>query len=1225
MRVATVIVVGVAFAIVAGNAAAATPAEELVDSTFGYVADEGYDLQLPAGVQTSPDEPGKRFFKFSDGGDTVFAYALGPFAFEAADGQVRSVDTDLVALPGGGWQPRSVPFAVTLPADLETGVIWQDAGTGEQVRIYPQNVNGAPGHPMAGTSDTIIYENAWNRTHMTLAVTAEGIKDHIILTEANGVPNQFKFRVERPAGARTELAADGGVRVLAASGAVLAQLPRPVARDRDLQEFRIWYEVKQQANFDVIELHYDTSPISAEGVTTTFEAPFDLDPAIYSGSIVHGVNAFRETSLNAYTVSDIVNGSLRSNLLKPPAVAPAVSTYPAGKFARWWITTPPAGSQWYSFSARIEGRVGITQKYTLYDDAGVRFTSGPAAAAGTYFTQDVSFTPAGYLNSRIEATADSTPLYDYYGTLTNAVAVYEDLVDPVLIDLRPNNTTVTSEQFTANVGMRDDQSGCASVTVTAYGPAGVIGTRSGNGCSIAPEFDVRTEGPHRLEIVLTDKSGRQTTASSTFTVNIPLNAPNPPVRDGLDPNDDAQWATRSDAFSANWAAVAGAASYQLCFAVEPCGPTERWTGFNGTSGTVGGYSFGDGQRVFACVRSISESGVRTTPTCSNGQRIDSGPPTAPAAVYDGIAMGADSSRTLSTFEAAANWPASTDAGSGVAGYESCIIPVGVDCPDDRWYERDPVESLGDLSTLETFALELGTTYRICVRAYDGVDNTSAASCSNGQAVTPSENEIEQNVLARTELGLPYAPATVRSLMMNPPRDGVIESYGFTATQQEAAYLATTFAIQDAVAKDIADLAVSEPDTYGGTYIDTDTGRTVLNLAQADPNLVAELIPDAHASCRNATVRTKGLRARANKGKKKVREFRCDSSIILRRVRYPENVLVTISDRMFDADATALRRKGIVVNRAAPNSESNRLEVVIDPVASLTPAGAEKLLNHFYTRYRRDRTGPIRVTREAGESKPTVRRARPTRDNVFRTRAFVGAGMRVSYGDGGCTSGFAFGSVRRLATAHHCINGLATNSAATESWGTGLRIGDVSGSNYLSKRLDIALTNLDPGVAVRSVVYRRYPALPANQQGPVLDFYTVQAGNAARVGRGGWVCRSASSDDTFGRLSQSCTKVRAVGVQYRLEGYGEGVFIGDEMASTPFSAGPPYNIIRGGRLTSCQGDSGGPIYRVVNYTTVQAVGINSAVDDFVPGLHPRGMPDVSCGNVAMTYAPIALGQ
>ena len=261
---------------------------------------------------------------------------------------------------------------------------------------------------------------------------------------------------------------------------MIASLPAPVGRDRDLQEFPVWYEVETHTNFDVIVLNYDVSPVSSEGATATFEAPFDLDPAIYSGTIIHGVNAFRETSLHDYTISDVIDGSLRMTLKD-------TAEYPAGKFARWWITPPPNGSRWYSFSSRIEGRVGVAQKFTLHDDAGVRFTYGPSTTAGGFFTQDVAFTPSGDVNARIESTALTQPNFDYYATLTNAVALYEDLVDPALVDLRPNGTTVTSEEVTAHVEMQDDQSGCSTVTASLYGPSGFLPpTQSGRGCAIAP-------------------------------------------------------------------------------------------------------------------------------------------------------------------------------------------------------------------------------------------------------------------------------------------------------------------------------------------------------------------------------------------------------------------------------------------------------------------------------------------------------------------------------------------------------------------------------------------------------------------------------------------------------------------------------------------------------------------------------------------------------------------
>ena len=124
------------------DVASATPVETMIQDTFGYIAAEGHDPRLPMGVQTAPDELGERFLQFVDHGRIVHAFAQGPFAFVTEDGRTRSVDTSLAAVPGG-WKPTSVPFSVTIPNDLSTGVVWQDGGAA--VRIYPQNVNRTPG------------------------------------------------------------------------------------------------------------------------------------------------------------------------------------------------------------------------------------------------------------------------------------------------------------------------------------------------------------------------------------------------------------------------------------------------------------------------------------------------------------------------------------------------------------------------------------------------------------------------------------------------------------------------------------------------------------------------------------------------------------------------------------------------------------------------------------------------------------------------------------------------------------------------------------------------------------------------------------------------------------------------------------------------------------------------------------------------------------------------
>lgn len=1169
----------VSFALVVSPTGAATP-EEYINSAFPYLAGEGGAPQLPMGEITSADRPGVRYFKTQQpGGGTAHLYAHGPFAY--ADGsKVTSVNTDLIAT-SAGWRAASVPFDVQLPRDLADGIVWRDAGIGESVRIYPQNINRSVGRIYSGSTDTVIYDEVWNRSYMTVAITPHGIKDHIILTDKNGVPNQFRFRVERPAGARTATTGAGGVQVVSASGAVLAELPAPAARDRDHQEFKIWYEVESHSGFDTIVLRYDTSPVTAEGTTITYEAPFDLDPAIYSGALVHGINAFRDSSQNAYTFSEFIGGNLRSSLLKVP-------TYDAGRFALWRITPPGAGSRWYSFGARVEGRVGVTQKYSLTDGAGVRYTFGPAAEAGTYFAQDVSFTPQGDTISRIEATSLSTPLFDYYGQLTNPVVIYEDLVDPQLTDLRPNNTTVSASQVTLHVGMADAQSGCGTVTVTLHGPVAPIGTRAGDGCSLAPSFPLRTEGPHRIEVLLTDRSGRQTTASSSFTFDSPIDPPQPPVNDGDDPAVDQEWSKQTTAFSATWKAASGAAGYQLCFtASAPCATDDRWTGFDTQSGKVGGYAFQHGQTVYACVRSITTEGVRTTATCSNGVRVDVIAPTPPSGVRDGDIEGVDIDRTASTFESAANWGASFD-DAGLAQYETCLVEPGNGCAAEDEWVADGVDPLTRIARRDDI-LDVGASVAYCVRAADLADNISAAACSDGQRVIPSDIEVADNLAARTQFNLTGGETYVRMLLTSPPGGAAAlnEQLGFVMTDAEASKLLPMLNTVDVQSAEAETYGMSHPASYAGTFVHPQRPGHIIvgftkDLKAHERRLVRQII-------KNAKSRPK---------------------VHFRLRKFSLNRMSFVQDTVIDA-VPSYQRQGIRIEMIDADVRRNRVVVGIKGSAKSVARGEQAL-----RKAHGDIIAVRRIATMKGMSATSHSEKRP-RVYVLRESALFWTGhampgslMGYSFlspqnAYGTCTMGFSavIGVQVRGLIAAHCSNPCPIDPGNGQDTPCG---GPYDQYDYkIGRRFESGKHSGQPSAADPDSPPRFKNHLgtmvskPRDEDIGLIQFADAKfASNdiftRSRRGKPGFrgvtalrspilgsrVCKSSRSEGALVRQGYSCGRVSAAGRWMR--GAGR------------------YNVAQ---IRTCGTDSGGPVFWIdpSRENVSQAVGItvaNSSSSDFL---------------------------
>ena len=107
----------------------------------------------------------------------------------------------------------------------------------------------------------------------------------------------------------------------------------------------------------------------------------------------------------------------------------------------------------------------------------------------------------------------------------------------------------------------------------------------------------------------------------------------------------------------------------------------------------------------------------------------------PANVRDGT--GTDISTTSSTTQLSANWDASTDAQSGISGYQYAIGTSAGGTQTVNW------TSLGNVTTVTKTGLTLsvGQTYFFSVQAVNGAGLTGNATNSNGQTVVPVGNTV----------------------------------------------------------------------------------------------------------------------------------------------------------------------------------------------------------------------------------------------------------------------------------------------------------------------------------------------------------------------------------------------------------------------------------------------------------------------------------------------------
>jgi|GEM_PF-2352723 len=177
------------------------------------------------------------------------------------------------------------------------------------------------------------------------------------------------------------------------------------------------------------------------------------------------------------------------------------------------------------------------------------------------------------------------------------------------------------------------------------------------------------------------------------------------VHDGL--SDDADWTTSTTTLSANWAAAAGATSYEYGIGTSPGGTeTLTWTSAGPvTSVTNSALSLANGENYYFSVRAVVGS-THGPVTTSNSIRVDASAPASSVAVLPA---------TTPTEVFSVNWSGS-DYVSGVAHYD---VQVKVD--DGGWTDWLTATPL----TWSQYAGEIDHTYYFRSRGTDNVGNVEA--------------------------------------------------------------------------------------------------------------------------------------------------------------------------------------------------------------------------------------------------------------------------------------------------------------------------------------------------------------------------------------------------------------------------------------------------------------------------------------------------------------------
>ncbi|OGS28136.1 MAG: hypothetical protein A2297_09615 [Elusimicrobia bacterium RIFOXYB2_FULL_48_7] len=398
----------------------------------------------------------------------------------------------------------------------------------------------------------------------------------------------------------------------------------------------------------------------------------------------------------------------------------AISAVSAGgtEFAGWTnITNSPVVRTGLALNP------GVTYYFTVKTVNGVGLVSNPANSNGQYVSLDATppGAPAavrdGTINGiDISSTTSTTQLSANWDASADAESGISDY--RYAIGTSPSAQDVVGWTTTA---------GLLSITKTGLvlnaGATYYFSVKAVNGAGVLS--------------AASNSNGQVVVVISTADSTLPIMGP---VRDGT--GTDIASSIAGGQLSANWDAAvdaeSGVSSYRYAIGTSAgVADTVAWTNLgNVLTVTRGGLSLTAGTTYYFNVKAINGVGLISTAANSNGQYVvaidtsDTTPPSAPAVVRDGAVAGADINSTTDTAQLSANWDASADAESGIAGYWYAIGSTPGDTDIRGWTDNGPLTNV----TASGLTLTVGVTYYISVQAENGVGLQSAAANSNGQVV-----------------------------------------------------------------------------------------------------------------------------------------------------------------------------------------------------------------------------------------------------------------------------------------------------------------------------------------------------------------------------------------------------------------------------------------------------------------------------------------------------------
>lgn len=411
----------------------------------------------------------------SIGGETVLLESSLPVQVEEEDGKLHKVELGLEAAEGGGYVSANPLVDVSLPESAA-----QPISVGDEGLALTYEEGKAESSASLLDEEDLFLAEADRDTSLLLSPVSAGVEISAQLLSADS-PEQLRFAVSLPDGAKLDATDDGGAAVVGSKGETLDRVTPPSAVD-----------AQGTAIPASLEVAGDTIILSIPHRKLSVAYPIDVDPTIEEAWVVpnllgiwHWQEAGTAGGANSYlgAFGRLVNQPYNEHWGSGAYVRSRSNVgYGAGSFGRWWYE--PQGQTTYIHRAVLWGihyEPGTCTANEPHPYVGIWNGGGWSLLSNAYPSGWATGVDSGEGNlgagSRtvfvgIEAAGSVNLKCAHEYALTGATFFLDDPENPAVSSITGNPAGWISDQtppFTINVGVTDPGLGVKRSTFSPEG------------------------------------------------------------------------------------------------------------------------------------------------------------------------------------------------------------------------------------------------------------------------------------------------------------------------------------------------------------------------------------------------------------------------------------------------------------------------------------------------------------------------------------------------------------------------------------------------------------------------------------------------------------------------------------------------------------------------------------------------------------------------------------